>query len=104
MYFTLPPTPAICIETLKSLPLCGPTARSRLENEKLGVTTEEMIPLSWFCPATPDRNARDWKTLRVLSLNVVTEARDSEYETPTRVTPVRANRCRSGELAEIVNP
>ena len=30
---------------LKSLPLCGPTARSSVENEKLGVTTEVMMPL-----------------------------------------------------------
>ena len=45
---------------------------------KLGVITEVMMPFSWFCPATPERNASDWKTLRVLSLNVVTDDRDSE--------------------------
>ena len=63
---------------LKSLPRCGPTARSRLENVKLGVTTEVMMPFNWFCPATPDRKASDWKTLVVFWLNVVTVERDSE--------------------------
>ena len=98
MYFTLPPAPATCKATLKSLPECGPTARSRLENVKLGVITDVMMPFSWFGPATPDRNASDWKILRVLSLNVVTDDRDSEYDTPTRVTPVCANRCLNGSL------
>ena len=40
--------------------------------------TEVMMPLSWFWPATPERKASDWKTLRVLSLKVVTEERESE--------------------------
>src|ERR1700744_3711684 len=90
--------------TLKSLPRCGPTARSRLENEKLGVTTDVIIPFNWFCPATPERNASDWKTLVVFWLNAVTVERDNEYDKPTRVTPVLAKRCRRGSLAVSVNP
>src|SRR5450756_1793888 len=103
-YFTLPPAPAIGIAILKSLPRCGPTARSRLENVKLGVITEVIMPFSAFVPATPDRKARDWNTFLVLSLNVVTEARVNEYDTPTRVTPLRAHNLRNGWLAEIVMP
>ena len=62
------------------------------------------MPFNWFGPATPERNASDWKMLRVLSLNVVTDALDSAYVTPTRVTPRPTHRCFSGSLADTVNP
>ena len=63
-----------------------------------------MMPLSWLGPATPERNASDWKTLRVLSLNVVTDAFEYEYVTPTRDTPRLDQRCFSGSLMDAVKP
>ena len=75
-YLVLPPTPANWKAALRSLPWCGPTARSSVEKLKLGVTTEVMMPLSWFCPAMPARKASVSKTLRVLSLKVVMPERE----------------------------
>ncbi len=62
------------------------------------------MPLSWFCPATPDRKASDWNTLRVLSLKVVTAERESEYEAPKRATPLLWKKWRSGSDAVKVSP
>ena len=62
---------------LKSLPECGPTARSIDEKVKLGVIIELMMPESWFDPWIPERKASDWNRLRVLSLKVEIVYRDS---------------------------
>jgi hypothetical protein len=74
----LPPTPAIWNGTFKSLPWCGPTARSSVEKLKLGVTIDVTMPFNWFCPAMPERKASVWKTFSVFWLKVVMPDRDSE--------------------------
>src|SRR5579875_2301368 len=96
--------PATWNATFKSLPLCGPCARSSVENEKLGVTTDVTIPFSAFCPAMPDRYASVWNTFSVFWLNVVIDDRDSEYEIPTRATPDRRNSFRNAVPLDKLNP
>src|SRR5579875_3134640 len=96
--------PATANATFRSLPECGPCARSSVEKLKLGDNTDVMMPCSWSWPSMPERKASVWKTLRVLSLKVVMPLLESEYDKPTRATPDRRNSLRSAVPVETVSP
>jgi hypothetical protein len=104
MYFTLPPAPATCTATLKSLPWCGPTARSSVEKVKLGVIVEVMMPLSWFWPCDAGTERERLEDVA----RVVVEGRHRRPRQRVRHADARdagtAEQMRSGSLAESVRP